>query len=314
MVTIAADLGGTSIKLGILIEGNLLAASKIEANAAESINLNLGRISAVAREMLDQQNLEVSSVGGIGLTFPGIVDNQNARVLSQYVKYKDAYGFDFRGWAEQEWGVPLALENDARAALLGEWVKGAGKGCNNLVMLTLGTGVGSAVLLEGKLLRGVHNLAGNLGGHMSINVHGVACNCGFIGCLETEASTWAIPLKARMHPLFEESSLSRATALDFEMIFEHGSQGDALAQALVEDCLMAWGVGVVNMIHAYDPEIIIIGGGIMEKKDLILPRLQHLVKKYAWAPAADKIKVIAAEQVTFAGLLGMEYLVQELNR
>jgi glucokinase len=313
MTTITADLGGTRIKIGILENGELLATAKLEALADESIEVNLARISRAAKTLLAQHAIPVHSLKGIGLTFPGIVDNRGAKVLSQYVKYKNAHLFDFRKWALQEWALPVALENDARAALLGEWVKGAGKGRSNIVLLTLGTGVGSAVLIEGKLLRGAHFLAGNLGGHMAVNLNGAPCNCGYFGCLETEASTWALPEKAGKHPQFGVSSLAKVARIEFETLFQEAEKGDALAAQLVEDCLKAWGVGVVNMVHAYDPELIIIGGGIMKQKDIILPYLQDMADRYAWAPAAGSVKIVSAAQVEYAGLLGMDYLVTQLN-
>lgn len=313
MIHIAADLGGTSIKMGILKGGELLATTSLEALAHEGIEANLSSLSERARELLVQLAIPAEEVKGIGLTFPGIVDSEQARVLSRYVKYTNAHEFDFRAWALQEWHVPLALENDARAALLGEWTKGAGRGCNNIVLLTLGTGVGSAALIEGKLLRGTHFLAGNLGGHMSVNVHGSPCNCGFFGCLETEASTWVLPEKARKHPLYSESSLSGAGNIGFATLFQEAERGDKLSAQLLEDCLKAWGVGVVNMVHAYDPELIIIGGGVMKKKERILPYLQSMVDRYAWAPAAGAVKIVSAQQVEYAGLLGMDYMVSQLS-
>ncbi len=313
MTTIAADLGGTRIKLGIIKDGELLATTKLDALAHESIEVNLSGINQAARALLVQLGIAAHQLKGVGLTFPGIVDSKACRVLSRYVKYKNAHLFDFKAWAMQEWQLPLALENDARAALLGEWTQGAGKGINNIVLLTLGTGVGSGVLIEGKLLKGAHYLAGNLGGHMSVNMHGSACNCGFIGCLESEASTWVLPEKARKHTGFAESSLSKAGNIEFSTLFQEAERGDAVAAQLLEECLKAWGIGVVNMVHAYDPELIIIGGGIMQKKASILPYLQNMLDQYAWAPAAGNIKIVSAEQVEYAGLLGMDYLVSTLN-
>lgn len=313
MVTIAADLGGTRIKLGIIKDSEILATAKLESRASESIEDNLSSISLAAKTLLLQLDISLGELKGIGLSFPGIVDSMHSRVLSQYEKYKNAYGFDFKAWALQEWGLPIAMENDARAALLGEWIKGAGKGLENIVLLTLGTGVGSAVLLEGRLLKGAHFLAGNLGGHMSVNLNGGPCNCGFFGCLETEASTWSLPDKARNHTGFGESSLSQVECIDYSTLFQEAENGDMLSLHLVESSLKAWGVGVVNMVHAYDPERIIIGGGIMQRKAVILPYLQDMIDQYAWAPAAGSVKIVSAAQVEYAGLLGMDYLVSLLN-
>lgn len=262
MTSIAIDLGGTRIKIGILKKGEFIATSKLEALPNETIEANLDRINKEVRVLLEQHAIPTQELKGIGLSFPGIVDSRVSVVLSKYVKYKNASGFDFGGWAKLEWGVPVALENDARAALLGEWTKGAGRGTDNIVLLTLGTGVGSAVLMEGRLLRGPHFLAGNLGGHMSVKVDGNPCTCGYFGCLETEASTWVLPEKARGHPLFTESTLAKASNIEFSNLFEEAENGDKVSRDLVADCLKSWGVGVVNMIHAYDPELIIIGEGL----------------------------------------------------
>lgn len=193
------------------------------------------------KTLLEHHAIPVQELRCIGLSFPGIVDSQRSKVLSKFVKYKNASEFDFKKWARQEWNLPVALENDDRAALLGEWTKGAGKGYENIVLLTLGTGVGSAVLLEGKLLRGSHFLAGNLGGHMSVKVEGDPCTCGYFGCLETEASTWVLPEKARKHPLFSESMLSHANNIDFATLFQEAENGDKVAQELMENCLKSWG-------------------------------------------------------------------------
>lgn len=312
MATITADLGGTRIKLGILKDGELLATSKLEALPYESIEVNLERINKEIRALLELQAIHDADLQGIGLSFPGIVDSRNSRVLSRFVKYRNASEFNFREWAKQEWNLPIALENDARAALLGEWQKGAGRGADSMVMLTLGTGVGSAVLLEGRLLKGSHFLAGNLGGHMSVNVDGQPCTCGFFGCLETEASSWILPEKAKKHPLFSTSSLSAVSRIEFAILFQEAENGDTLSQHLLDDFLKAWGVGVVNIVHAYDPELIIIGGGIMRQKAIILPYLQNMVDTYSWAQAGS-VKIVSAEQVEYAGLLGMDYLISQEN-
>lgn len=312
MIAITADLGGTRIKIGLVQEGKIIASTKIIANAESTIEDGLERITNVVRDLLAQHSIARNELSGIGLSFPSIVDAQQNRVLSEYVKYTNANRFDFKAWAGEIWDLPIALENDARAALLGEWQAGAGRGFSSIVLLTLGTGVGSAVMMDGKLLRGVNHVAGNLGGHMSVNVHGKLCNCGFFGCLETEASTWVLPRKAISHPLFAGSRLAAIKNLEFNDLFEEAENGDVAAQQILDDCLKAWGVGAVNMVHAYDPEVIIVGGGIMKRKDKILPALQRMVDQYSWL-APGTTKIIAAEQVEFAGLLGMEYLVSRVN-
>ncbi len=311
MAILVIDFGGTRIKSGIVEgDGKIVTVDQLKAIPDESIEKNLERISAHARHAFGEYT---STLSAIGIAVPSIVDSNTNRVVSRYVKYADAVEFGFNQWAEQEWGLPLALENDARAALIGEWQYGSGRGYDDLALLTLGTGIGSAVLASGKLYKGKHLLAGSMTGHISINLHGDACNCGFFGCLEREASTWALPAKLKDHALYPSSSLSRIEHPEFIHLFEEEKKGDALASIVLEECLKAWGVAAVNLVHAHDPERIIIGGGIMKQRDRIIPYLQNMVDRYAWLPPGTTT-IVAAEQVEYAGLLGMGWLAHSLNK
>jgi glucokinase len=307
MSVLAIDFGGTSIKFGVIdVGGKIMAFSNLVASPADTIEKNLATINQLLSSLLSKNNINREQISAIGIAVPSIVGKNN-RVLSRYVKYTDASDFDFNSWAKNEWGVPIIVENDARAALVGEWQYGAGKGYSDIALLTLGTGVGSAVISEGKLVKGKHYLGGSLTGHISINIHGSDCNCGFFGCLETEASTWALPGIASKHPLYKGSSLSTVKNLAFIHLFEEAAKGDELANLLILQCLKAWGVCAVNIVHAHDPEIIIISGGIMKKHEQILPFLQKMVDDYAWLPPGTII-IKAAQQIEYAGLLGMEFL------
>jgi len=313
MTTIAIDVGGTRIKIGIIDQGHILTTTKIASAPDQNIETSLRDISVAVRKLLHAHSIPENTLSGIGLSFPGIVDTKQNRVLSRYVKYTNSHQFDFEAWATKEWELPIVLANDAKAALIGEWAYGAGKGFNDIVLLTLGTGVGSAVMMEGRLLNGRHYLAGNMAGHMSVNVDGKDCNCGFFGCLESEASTWALPEKIFRHPLYAQSMLSRIEKIEFMHLFEGADGQDRLAQIVLEDCLKAWGLCAVNMVHAYDPDVIVIGGGIMQRKEDILPAIQKMVDEYAWLEPGT-VQVVAAEQVEFAGLLGMDCLVSKLEK
>jgi glucokinase len=311
MAVIAMDMGGTKIKFGIVDnDGKIIATSKLEATPNESIEKNLAQINERIAQLLSEKNISQDQLNAIGISVPSIVDNNN-RVLSRYVKYTDANEFGFNEWATKEWKLPIVLENDARAALVGEWKYGAGKGYNDIALLTLGTGVGSAILAEGKLYKGKHFLGGSMFGHISINYDGDPCNCGFFGCLETEASTWALAGIAAKHGLYNQSSLSTIEKLEFIHLFEEADKGDELANILLHQCLKAWGTAAVNIVHAHDPEVIIVSGGIMQRQSKILPFIQNMVDKYAWLPA-NTIKIIAAQQIEYAALLGMEYLANSL--
>jgi glucokinase len=305
-VEIGVDMGGTRIKIGLVHKGTLIADNSIQASAHISLAERLVEIGDQVDRLLEQTR---STPAGIGIAFPGIVDSVRHKILSKYVKYPDAQEVDLPGWAMRRWNIPLALENDARAALIGEWQYGSGRDCQDLVLITLGTGVGSAVMMEGKMLKGKHFLAGNLGGHMTINLHGTVCNCGNIGCLETEGSTWALEGIVKRSPGYETSTLAQETEIGFHTVFKHAELRDAFATEVCQQILNAWSLGIINLIHAYDPERVVIGGGVMRSKEIIIPVIQEMVRKHSWLKENEP-HIVAAEQPDFAGILGMSHLVR----
>jgi glucokinase len=304
-VAIGVDMGGTRIKIGLVHKGKLIADTSIPASAHMTLAERLVEIADQVDRLL---NSTQSQPTGIGIAFPGIVDSVRHKILSKYVKYPDAQDVDLRGWAMRRWDIPLALENDARAALMGEWQYGSGVHCQDLVLITLGTGVGSAVMMEGRMLKGKHFLAGNLGGHMTINLNGGACNCGNIGCLETEGSTWALEEIVKRAPGYKGSALFHETEIGFHSVFKLAGAGDVLAAEVSAHVLKAWSLGIINLIHAYDPERVVIGGGVMRSKDIILPVIRSMIQKHSWLKENEP-HIVAAEQPDFAGILGMCYLV-----
>ena len=259
-MVIAIDIGGTFIKIGLVNNGEILTRTSIKANSVQSFIKTMSEIESAIKLLLVESYIKKSEIEGIGIGFPGLVDSVKMKVLSTNKKYDDAVKFDFINWAKETYNVPLFLENDARVALLGEWQYGAGKGIGNIVMLTFGTGVGSASLLDGKLLKGKHFQAGNLGGHFIVNVNGAQCTCGNLGCVEAEASTWKLAELLKSDSRYD-GSLIEGEELDFESLFKFAAEGGALSLAVRDQCLEVWAAGVINQIHAYDPELIILGGG-----------------------------------------------------
>ncbi len=307
---IALDLGGTRIKIGVTDGGRIIADSIIDAFSGGGFIPRLHAVEAEVSSLLSKSGLGANDVRGIGISIPGIVDSKEMKLLSVNEKYSDAVGFDFKGWARKNWDLPLVIENDARAAIIGEWQYGAGKGCDNLVMVTLGTGIGGAAVVEGKVLRGKHFQAGILPGHFTINYHGHDCNCGNVGCVESEASSWRLPDLARQNPLFKSSPLSELQIVDYREVFESAEKGDKLSGELIIHSVEAWSACVINLIHAYDPELVIIGGGIMRSGSTILREISTRVHKHAWTPWG-KVRIVPAEQMDFAALLGIGYLLDQ---
>jgi glucokinase len=309
--TIAIDLGGTIIKIGLMKEGQLCDRMEITARSASGLKTQLPELQAAIDKILINNHLSSNDILGIGFSFAGLVDSSKNRIVSTNQKYDDGPETDLVGWAKSNWDLPLFAENDARMALLGEWKHGAGQGCENLVMVTLGTGIGSAVLIEGKLLKGKHFQAGNLGGHFTVNHLGKICTCGNVGCMESEASTWRLPELIRYNPGYEASSLKNEALADFEALFRNAQNGDHLALEILDHCYSVWSAGLISMIHAFDPEIILLSGGIMKSADVFLPELQHRINQYAWTPWG-KVQLIAAKNISNSALFGADYLVRSL--
>lgn len=310
MITIGIDLGGTTIKLGVVKDHRLIGSAEIASDANRSLRTKLPEIAMAVDSLMSEHSDENSKPDAIGLAFPSIVDSKDMRVLLQYVKFSDADELDLKTWAEQTWDVPFVLENDARAALVGEWQYGAGRGEENIVLCTIGTGFGSAVLINGSVLKGAHYVAGNLGGHMVVDFKGDKCNCGGIGCLETEASSWVLDSKCRSNPLITESSLSRLTTINYRDVFDHADAGDSLAIEIRDNSILAWSAGIVNLVHAFDPVVVIIGGGVMRRGEVIIPSIQKYVDQHTWPPAGT-YKIKPAHDFTNAGVMGMAYLARQ---
>ena len=306
-VTIALDLGGTSIKLALVTKGSLLCLDEIPVEQNSQLQPFLPIIEKKVSAMSRNQEIDLNNISGLGMAFPSIVDNQQGIILSDYVKYQDVNLLNLKQWAQHIWGVPLIMENDARAALVGEWQYGAGQGKNDIVQVTIGTGMGTAVLMDGKLIRGKHYLAGNLGGHTTIKYDGELCNCGNIGCLESVASTWALPAQVKSHPQFQNSQLKHEANIDYEAVFRLAAKNDVLSIEARDAAVTAWGFGVINLVHSFDPELIILSGGVMDSKDHILPRLKTMVDQHTWPPPGT-YAITAAQNQQHAALLGLSYL------
>jgi glucokinase len=300
---LAVDLGGSHATCAVVEDETVPSAERISLEGALGLEGALPLIEEALARVAATAGTRTSECTGLALGFCGIVNPETGRVLSTNAKYEDAPGIDLPAWARIALGVELQIENDARLALLGERHCGAARGCDDVVMVTLGTGIGGVAMIGGRLLRGRHHQAGLLGGHLTGVHQGRVCTCGNVGCVEAEASTWALPGVCRSWPGFEESSLAAAPRLDFETLFAAAGGGDAVAAAVRDRCLRLWAAGVVSMIHAWDPEVVILGGGVMGNGEAVLPFVQDHVRRHAWTPWGE-VDVRAAELGDRAALLG----------
>jgi glucokinase len=310
MIALAADVGGTRIKLAVLRQG-VVVARRIEAARAESRwETRLAGLAKSWRDLCREAAVDERAITGLAMGFPAVVDARCGRIVDEWGKFPGCAGFDFAGWARQHFNRPAAIENDARVALLGEWRHGAGRGCDDLVMVTLGTGIGVGVAMQGRVLRGAHGQAGTLGGHFTVHYGGRRCACGNVGCAEAEASTTVLRDVAVPRSDFSRSALALEPVLDYAAVFRHAAAGDTCARALREHSLAVWGAAIVNLIHAYDPARVIVGGGIMRSGGDILCWLREHVRRHAHTPWGP-VELVAGQLGDDAALLGCGILLAE---
>lgn len=310
MKALAIDLGGTHATCGLLDDRAILAYETVDTDRARSLGAMLPVFADTFRKLLNEAFLDFEDCAGIAIGFAGLVDSRKGRVVSTNQKYEDATSIDLPAWSSETFDLPLRIENDARLALLGEAYGGAARGLSEVVMMTLGTGIGGVAMIEGKLLRGKHSQAGCLGGHLPVRYDGRTCSCGAIGCAESEASGWALPFLLKEWHGISSSSLSKFPNVGFKEIFEEAARGDEAAVGIRDHCLRIWAVDAVGLVHAYDPEMIVIGGGVMKSADVIVPYVESYVHKYAWTPWG-KVQVRAASLGNNAALIGAIPLLSE---
>jgi len=311
MFTLVADTGGTHIKLALMRDQSILGRESFAARSREGLARQLPRIAQGLEALCQAAGIDRGECSALAMAFPSLVDGEG-RVLAAYGKYTDAPRLDLPRWCRNTLRLPLILENDARMALLGEWQAGAGRGSDDLVMVTLGTGVGTAALIEGNIVRGRHGQAGVLGGHFTVQHNGRLCTCGNRGCPEAEASTSALPALAAESREYSTSPLSDLSCVDYASVFRLAREGDACAVSLKVRAIEIWSSLIVNLIHAYDPERVILGGGIMAGEAEFFPELERLVRARAHTPWG-RVAIVRSELGDAAALFGGEYLSRVRN-
>lgn len=310
---LAVDLGGTRIKLGVVNDGRLLARSVLEAQSDKALETRLPSIASQLRQLLSRVGVSLSECAGIAFGYPSLISVGGDRVLTHSGKYPDALSLNLARWCRATFGLPCYIENDARAALLGEWQYGVGTqgASSDLVMITLGTGIGTAVVSENRPLRGIGGDAGNFGGHMMYDRNmDITCHCGLTGCYESCLGSWSLPQRAIRTPGFAESTLAHVDEIDYERVFREANRGDHVATLLRDGAVAGWSDLVIALIRSFSPSMVILGGGIMASADVILPRIQESVARVAQIPSQAP-PVVAASLGNDAGLAGLGWLAQQ---
>ncbi len=310
MKALSIDLGGSHATLAMIEDKRILISREMPVDSSAGLLQLLPIFKSILLELLSQTSTKAADCMGLAMGVCAMTGND--RVVSTNKKFEDAPGIDLAQWCHTEFGIPFALDNDARMALLGEWYAGAAQGVEDFVMITLGTGIGGAAMAGGKPFRTKQVQGGCLGGHIPVLFTGRKCTCGGFGCMEAEASGWALPLIAKEWPGFAKSRLARVDRITFRTLFELAEDGDRVAVELRDRCLHVWACGTVGLIHVYGPERVVIGGGVMRSGNVILPYIQEYVRKYSWTPSGT-VQVMAALLGNDAGLLGAIPLLSDRN-
>ncbi len=286
MKSLCVDLGGTRIKLAAVEDGAVgdCEVFPTAADFAETRAELERRIAAILAR-------EPAGWCGLGISTPGLVDEAAGCVRHIGGKHRGLVDYDLKAWARRHFNLEAAVLNDARAALLGETAYGCACGERNAVIVTLGTGVGTAALVEGRLIGGCHDSFGLLSGHIPVKMDGRACLCGGRGCFEAYVGTWAL------------KEMTGDPAYDYRRLEEDLRRGEAGARGLFAVVAEALGTGTLMLIHAYDAEAVVFSGGA-SRFAALLEAAKAYVRAHAYTPWGEVRFSVAADPEA-SGLLGL---------
>jgi glucokinase len=313
---VGVDLGGTSINVGVVpfdggtILGMRSMPTESDRGAKFVVDRMIEMIRASMRDAQREADIPEKGLIGIGLGSPGPLDRKTGTVLdTPNLGWRN---FPLRDLISNALGLEAELDNDANCATLGEWWMGAGRGVSMLVGVTLGTGIGGGIILDGRVFHGVADVAGEIG-HMTIDSTGRKCNCGNYGCLEAYASGPAIAARAieglqtgepSILSSMVDDDLSRLTAAT---VFEAIISGDEYAKQVMRDTARFLGTGVANLINILNPEMVVISGGVTRAGEHLFEPLQAEVRRRAFQHAAETCRIVSSQLGGMAGVIGAAY-------
>lgn len=348
---LGVDIGGTHLRTGVLQGSQLLSRVSEPTGEDPQPEQTIQRIFKMMQQALEAARMTIEAMGGIGVATPGPLDSRSGVTYAPpnmpswaHLPLRDLFQQRF-----QSQQLPIYIENDANAAALGEYLYGAGRGCKNMVYLTISTGIGGGIILDGKIFEGTSGTAGELG-HMSIDWQGERCSCGNRGCLEYYASGTAIRRianaaiaagqgaellafvdtmqehpstipdraalpslqDARTEPLPEAGDMTGGASLpriNARTVARAAEAGIPLAREIITQAGEALGAGLVNIIHIFNPERIILGGGVTRMGDMLLQPALHLVHERTMQAPYEVTRIDVAELGENVGLIGAGALV-----
>ncbi|WP_071392744.1 ROK family glucokinase [Bacillus tuaregi] len=308
---VGVDIGGTTIKLAFITdEGEIAHKWEIPTNTADNgihIPSEIGR--AIDRKISELGETKGKLIG-LGVGAPGPVNDENGSI--EVAVNLGWSHFPLRELLEQATSLPVIVDNDANVAAIGEMWKGAGEGAQNLLCVTLGTGVGGGVIANGEILHGVNGAAGEIGHIAAVIDDAVRCNCGKLGCLETVASATGVVrlAKTNLQSTDTQSILRGAAHLSAKKIFDEAKAGDELALEVVNKLAFYLGFALANIANVTNPEKIVIGGGVSKAGETLLQPLQQQFMQYAFTRVAEGAELRIAKLGNDAGIIGAAWLAK----
>ena len=308
---VGVDLGGTNIVAGALAEdGSDVLAMRSEPTRADQgadqvIDRIVRMIDTVIAETIAHTGAKRDDMIGVGVGAPGPLDRERGIVIT--TPNLGWTNFPLRDVIAERTRLPVRIDNDANCATLGEWWLGAAKGANNVIGMTIGTGIGGGIILGGRLYHGSADMAGEIG-HATIDITGRRCKCGNYGCLEAYASGPSIADRAREALSGDDSLMVRMAGGDparitAATVYEAAKRGDDTALDVVRETSRFLGAGVANLLNIFNPDVVVIAGGVTQAGETLFAPLRREVRKRAFKPAVDACQIVPGILVA-AGVVG----------
>lgn len=305
------DLGGTNIVVAAVAEdgSRLVGLEKGATGAADGADAVIDRIVTLARRSMDELRREVpdASMEGVGIGAPGPLNRKTGVVrVAPNLRWRDV---PLRDRVGEALGLPVTIDNDANCAVYGEWWRGAGRGVRHLIGLTVGTGIGGGIVLDGALYHGASDVAGEFG-HMTIDPTGRRCSCGNYGCLEAYASGTAIALRASEGidagvetalMRYADGDLARLTA---QHVYDAAREGDGYAREVVHETAIFLGAGIASLVNIFNPDVVLVLGGVTGAGEELFRPLRVEVARRAFRPAVEVLRILPGELLGTAGVFG----------
>jgi glucokinase len=305
------DIGGTNLVVGSVAEdGSALLALGTEPTGAEAGERDVvDRLITLAQRTIAQTKREVpgAEIIGVGVGAPGPLDTKSGIVL--LTPNLGWVNMPLRAIIHDRLKLPASLDNDANCAVLGEWWRGAARGTRNAIGITIGTGIGGGIILNGQLYHGSSDCAGEIG-HTTIDSEGRRCKCGNYGCLEAYASGPNIALRACEEinagaesrlAKYVDGDLTRITA---QTVYQAAHDGDELAMDVVDDTAKFLGIGIANLLNIFNPEVVVVCGGVTLAGETLFAPLRREVARRAFKPAVSVCRIVPCELTGTAGVYG----------